>query len=96
LLAPKLGRLTHRRADGQEHTYQHNAQLTAQPGERVINLNPGGGGYGDPFLRPLERVAEDLRNGLVSLEGARLDYGVVFDAEQRLDHDATRALRARP
>ncbi|MFJ2340789.1 hydantoinase B/oxoprolinase family protein [Pseudomonas protegens] len=96
LLAPKLGRLTHRRADGQEHTYQHNAQLTAQPGERVINLNPGGGGYGDPFLRPLERVAEDLRNGLVSLEGARLDYGVVFDAEQRLDQDATRALRARP
>ncbi|MFO3674890.1 hydantoinase B/oxoprolinase family protein [Pseudomonas protegens] len=96
LLAPKLGRLTHRRADGQEQAYQHNAQLTAQPGERVINLNPGGGGYGDPFLRPLERVAEDLRNGLVSLEGARLDYGVVFDAEQRLDHDATRALRARP
>nr|BFD42399.1 hydantoinase B/oxoprolinase family protein [Pseudomonas sp. FFPRI_1] len=96
LLPPKLGRLIHRRADGQEQSYQHNAQLTAQPGERVINCNPGGGGYGDPFQRPLERVAEDLRNGLISTAGARLDYGVVFDAEQQLDHDATRALRARP
>ncbi len=39
----------------------------------------GGGGYGDPFLRPAEKVAEEVRNGIVSHEAAKRDYGVVVD-----------------
>ena len=39
----------------------------------------GGGGYGDPFLRPAEKVAEEVRNGIISMEKARSDYGVVLD-----------------
>jgi len=39
----------------------------------------GGGGYGDPMKRPVERVLKDVRNGFVSLETARDDYGVVID-----------------
>jgi N-methylhydantoinase B len=39
----------------------------------------GGGGYGHPFLRPAEKVAEEVRNGIVSLEAAKRDYGVVVD-----------------
>lgn len=35
----------------------------------------GGGGYGDPRERPRERVAADVRNGVVSMESARRDYG---------------------
>jgi len=41
----------------------------------------GGGGYGDPRLRPAERVLEEARNGVISLESARDDYGVVIDPE---------------
>ncbi len=39
----------------------------------------GGGGHGDPFLRPAEKVAEEVRNGIVSPEAAKRDYGVVMD-----------------
>jgi len=39
----------------------------------------GGGGYGDPMKRPASRVLKDVRNGFVSLEKAREDYGVVID-----------------
>ncbi len=41
----------------------------------------GGGGYGDPFLRPAWKVAEEVRNGIVSLESARRDYGVAVDPQ---------------
>jgi N-methylhydantoinase B len=45
-------------------------------GERLVLEMPGGGGYGDPRQRAPERVAEDVRNGLVSPEAAREYYGV--------------------
>ena len=69
---------------------------TIQPGERAANKNPGGGGYGNPFERDVQKVVEDVRNGLVSLEGARLDYGVVIADRDSLtvDHQATARLRA--
>ncbi|MNE94552.1 hypothetical protein D3C80_1925330 [compost metagenome] len=94
LLEPKLGRLIHRKVDGEEDHFTYNALLTAQPGERVINVNPGGGGYGHPFKRPVASVLNDVLNGLVSPEGARLEYGVVIDANGQLDEAATHACRA--
>src|SRR5262249_47375289 len=54
----------------------------------------GGGGYGDPRLRPVERVLAETRNGVVSLESARRDYGVVIDPETwTVDEAATAELR---
>jgi N-methylhydantoinase B len=35
----------------------------------------GGGGYGDPRSRDPEALARDLREGKVSPESARRDYG---------------------
>lgn len=90
---PKLGRLIHRHADGEEDHYVQNPMLTIQPGERIININPGGGGYGDPLRRPVAAVLQDVRNGLVSPQGAALEYGVILDAEGHLDETATRAAR---
>ena len=40
---------------------------------------PGGGGYGPPAARGPERVLEDVREGYVSLEQAREEYGVAID-----------------
>lgn len=40
---------------------------------------PGGGGLGNPWERPMEQVLEDVRQGYVSVERARSDYGVVVD-----------------
>jgi N-methylhydantoinase B len=41
----------------------------------------GGGGYGDPAERPVELVAEDVRNGVVSRKAAEEIYGVVVDQD---------------
>ncbi len=53
----------------------------------------GGGGWGDALARAPAAVLRDVRNGLVSIAGARARYGVVTDGEA-LDDAATEALRA--
>ena len=54
----------------------------------------GGGGYGDPFKRPIEKVREEVRNDIISVEKAREDYGVVIDPKTfAVDMEATRAIR---
>jgi N-methylhydantoinase B len=63
-------------------------------GDRLIVEMPGGGGYGDPYARDAERIADDVRNGLVTAEAARDDYGVVVGADGALDRAATEKLRA--
>jgi N-methylhydantoinase B len=57
---------------------------------------PGGGGWGDPFARDAAAVLADARNGLVSVDAARGDYGVAIAADWTVDAAATAALRARP
>ena len=73
-----------------------NIMETIKPGETVTNMNPGGGGYGNPHERPIEKVVSDVKNGLVSVKGAREDYGVVISDPETLDVDmaATRRLRS--
>jgi N-methylhydantoinase B len=41
----------------------------------------GGGGYGNPYLRSAEKVGEEVRNGIISVECAKADYGVVVDPD---------------
>jgi len=53
----------------------------------------GGGGYGHPYDRDAELVAEDVRAGIVSAAAAAADYGVVM-AGTRANATATAALRA--
>jgi N-methylhydantoinase B len=62
-------------------------------GDRLIMEMPGGGGYGDAKARPAEKVALDVRDGLVSVEAAKALYGVVVDADGQLDRAATDRLR---
>ncbi len=95
MIAPKVGSLELTR-NGATEVITKNVIETIHPGERAANRNPGGGGFGNPFQRAIARVVEDVRNGLVSEQGARLDYGVVFAnfASLEVDHQATAALRA--
>ena len=67
-----------------------------KPGDRVTIDAPGGGGYGHPFEREPELVADDVLEGYVSLENARNEYGVEIDpATQEVDAGKTRKLRGR-
>ena len=55
---------------------------------------PGGGGYGDPLKRDPAAVLRDVRDGLVSPEAARREYGVALAKDlAAVDIAATRALR---
>jgi len=67
-------------------------------GDVVSFQQSGAGGYGDPLERDPHRVLEDVLDDYVSIESARLDYGVVIagtGAELSVDAAATRELRKR-
>ena len=49
--------------------------IALKEGDEVMILSPGGGGYGSPAERSLEAVAEDVRQGLVSVQSAEKIYG---------------------
>lgn len=49
--------------------------LVLAKGETVRIETPGGAGFGDPALRPHTALAEDLLDGLVSVDAARRLYG---------------------
>jgi N-methylhydantoinase B len=65
-------------------------------GEIFRHELPGAGGWGPALDRDLDRVARDLRDGLVTVEAAARDYGVVAAGDPPLiDVTATERLRAR-
>jgi 5-oxoprolinase (ATP-hydrolysing) len=55
----------------------------------------GGGGLGDPLTRPAETVALEVKRKLVTVEGAKANYGVlVHPSTLELDIAGTETLRA--
>jgi N-methylhydantoinase B len=89
-------RVSIRRADGRLEQFP-NGKVSSYPleaGDAFILESGGGGGYGPPWERPAERVREDVREGYISLEAAREQYGVVLDAATlAIDWEATRQRR---
>lgn len=68
--------------------------LKLHTGDVIRIQSPAGGGYGDPYARPVEAVARDVRNGLVSVEHAREAYGVIVDGQGNVDLERTNARRS--
>ena len=66
------------------------------PGDIIRITGSGGGGYGDPFLRPVEAVLHDIRCGLVSAAAAKRDHGVVLAPGGTVDATETARRRAAP
>jgi N-methylhydantoinase B len=81
--------------DGKEHRSLSLDLITGVPKGSVYHqLAGGGGGYGDPKNRPAELVANEVRNGIISVQAARDAYGVVVDESTfEIDEDATLSLR---
>ncbi|WNF01062.1 hydantoinase B/oxoprolinase family protein [Streptomyces luomodiensis] len=69
--------------------------LSVGPGDVVVLRVGGGGGHGDPIERDPALVAADVRSGAVTVDAARVSYGVVLDAEGHPDRGATSAERER-
>jgi N-methylhydantoinase B len=69
------------------------ARVPLPAGTEITLGLPGGGGYGPPWRRDPARVLADVRDGYVSLERARIDYGVAIDPERMvvLEEETARA-----
>ncbi len=81
---------------GDEQKLHAKLTMTLKRGEVFRHELPGAGGWGCPLERDLASVAKDLRDGLVTIEGAARDYGVVAAGEPPLiDAAASEVLRAR-
>lgn len=64
-------------------------------GDVFRHVSAGGGGFGPACEREVALVVEDVREGKVSVTGAREQYGVVVDgATLAVDESLTRRLRA--
>lgn len=99
-----LQRQLRRRVDGSLETIGGTAEdgtwlpqmlggVAFAPGESFVFESCGGGGWGSPRERDPERVAQDVRNDVVSREAARRDYGVVLTDALAVDAEATAAAR---
>jgi len=71
------------------------AGLRLKKGDLLSMEFGGGGGWGDPRERAIERVREDVERGYVSREAAREDYGVALTDDHSVDTEATAQLRGK-
>ncbi len=82
------------RADGRTEIVGNKIEdVEVKAGDLLHFITWGGGGWGDPLERDPETVGLEIRQGLVTPEGAKA-YGVVADEDGVIDTDATDALRA--
>lgn len=82
------------RADGTTEIVGNKVEdVPVKEGDLLHYITWGGGGWGDPLDRDPELVGLEIRQGLVTSEGAK-HYGVVADENGVIDSAATEALRA--
>ena len=77
-------------------TFQKITGLKLFKGDRLFFKTGGGGGFGEPWLRDALLVADDVRQGFVSIDSAREDYRVELHPKTlALDEVKTHKLRQR-
>ena len=67
--------------------------MLIEPGEAMVSISCGGGGYGPPEERAPWRVADDVREGWVSRSRAESVYRVALTDDLQVDEAATRRWR---
>jgi N-methylhydantoinase B len=83
-----------RHPDGRVDEVMVNTLMTLYQGDEIEVYSGGGGGFGDPATREVDKVVQDVRDGLVSVEQAREDYRVVINpVTLAVDKTATERLR---
>ena len=90
-----LNSITITTPDGETTTPRNKDLITGVPkGSIYHQAATGGGGYGDPRKRPAPLVAEDVQNGVITVDAARDQYRVAVDPESfTVDETVTENLR---
>jgi N-methylhydantoinase B len=78
---------------GEANLGMHAAGERVKAGERFLYCSNGGGGFGRPIERDVAAVAADVADGFISVETARMVYGVEFRVDGSIDAEATAAMR---
>lgn len=68
--------------------------VVLSPGDAIVSVSCGGGGYGPPERRDPDRVRHDVAEGYVSVGRAREVYRVAIAEGGAVDEHATALLRA--
>jgi N-methylhydantoinase B len=80
--------------DGVRERLPSCAQVMLKPGERLISVSTGGGGYGPPIDRDPLHVARDVAERWIGRKRAVTVYGVALTEDGALDAPETERLRA--
>ncbi len=83
-----------RKADGEIVALQAWTRVVLEPGETIVSISSGGGGYGPPVERDPDHVRRDVLEGWISEQRASAVYGVVLASDGSIDLEATAARRA--
>jgi len=83
----------HRDLNGDLHQLDACAQAVIPEGHTIISYSCGGGGYGHPHERKVDKVLNDVKEKWVSLKAARDVYGVEISADGTLNEAVTKSLR---
>ena len=88
------GSVTMKRKSGEIVEFKDDTLCRPRKGDVVEFYSSGGGGYGEPCERPVETVVDDIVAGLLSVEKALREYGVVVDPQTlTVDLKATKKRR---
>jgi N-methylhydantoinase B len=91
---PRPNKLILHRADGEVTELDANILITIKKGDILEHVFMSAPGFGDPFERNPEKMREDVRNELVSIQKAKEEYGVVINpVTLEIDVEATEKLR---
>ncbi len=91
---PQPSKLMVHRTDGSTEDPDVHKYVMLNTGDVYDIKEAGGGGYGEPFQRSVQKVLDDVLDGLVSIKKAKEDYGVVINLDtMEVDQAATDALR---
>jgi N-methylhydantoinase B len=83
-----------RTSDGKLEPQEPWGDVTLKEGETMVSVSSGGGGYGPPCEREIERVRKDVAEGWITADRARSVYGVVLSDDGVADIAATERERA--
>ncbi|MEA2433909.1 MAG: N-methylhydantoinase [Actinomycetota bacterium] len=99
LAGGKAGKGSHASLVHPDGTEEIVTKVTGKPiaaGTIVGRHMAGGGGWGDPTTREASAVLQDVVRGYISIESAKMDYGVVIEPKSlNLNEAATAELRTR-
>jgi N-methylhydantoinase B len=68
-------------------------QFPLQKGDLVVMETSGGGGYGDPLERDMEKIKEDLLEQTISAEKAKVRYGLSLEDHPPFQDKTSRETR---